>query len=77
MPWGRIAGAASLMSAGRENLMQKRAGEVFPSPYRKLEIEFVSEIRKRKGAGAMSSGKVKGKEFCVCRGTVSHCPMKF
>lgn len=47
--------------------MQKKAGEVLPSPYRKLdlEIEFVSEIRKRKGARAMSPGKVKGRVLCV------------
>lgn len=38
VPWGTIAGGASLMSAGRESLMQKKAGEVLPSPYRKLDL---------------------------------------
>lgn len=30
--WGRTAGGASWKSAGKERLMQKRAGEVFPNP---------------------------------------------
>lgn len=38
VPWQKIAGGASLMLAGRESLMQKRAGEVFPNLYRKLEF---------------------------------------
>lgn len=33
--WWRIAGGTSLISVGKEGLTQKRAGEIFPNPYRK------------------------------------------
>lgn len=47
-----------------------------PQP-RHLEIEFEDETRKRKGTGAVSSAKVKGRVLCVEWDTVLRCPRQF
>lgn len=55
---------ASLMSAGRESLVQKNISPALTESWT-LEMKFVSEIRKRKGARAMSFGEMKGGILCV------------
>lgn len=54
-------------SEERKANAEKSWGNV-PQPLQEagyLEIEFVNEIRKRKGTGAESCQKVKGRVFCA------------
>lgn len=78
--WGRIAGGASLIPAREERLMQKRAGEGFPSPYGSWTfgnwICGWDKTGERKGTGAVSSDKVKGRVLYVEGDTVFCCLMQ-
>ena len=76
--WGRTAGGASLISARKERLMQKRAGEVFPNHHGKPDIWKLNlwMRQEREKKRNWSSDKVKGRVLCVEGDTVLRCPMQ-